>query len=69
MEFSFINFTKLTTNAQQDFPQNSFYYKKSACKTTSFAITLRGSTIWRRFFSPQEKSISHLLSFLKEIKF
>ena len=31
------------------FPQNSFYYKRSASKTTSFAITLRGPTIWNIF--------------------
>ena len=47
------------------FSQNSFYYKGSACKTTSFAITLRGPTIWNNFLSQHEKSISHLLSFLK----
>ena len=51
------------------FSQNSFYYKKSACKTTSFAITLRGPTIWNNFLSQHEKSIPHLLSFLKQIKF
>ena len=51
------------------FPPNSFYYKRSACKTTSFAITLRGSTIWNIFISQHEKSIPHLLSFLKQIKF
>ena len=51
------------------FPQNSFYYKRSACKTTSFAITLRGQTIWNNFLTQHEKSIPHLLSFLKQIKF
>ena len=51
------------------FSQNSFYHKRSACKTTSFAITLRGPTIWRNFLSQHEKSIPHLLSFLKQIKF
>ena len=51
------------------FSQNSFYYKRSACKTTSFAITLRGPTIWNNFLSQHEISIPHLLSFLKQIKF
>ena len=51
------------------FFQNSFFYKRSACKTTSFAITLRGPTIWNSFLSPHEKSIPHLSSFLKQIKF
>ena len=51
------------------FSQNSFYYKRSACKTISFAITLRGPTIWNNFLSQHEKSIPHLLSFLKQIKF
>ena len=51
------------------FSQSSFYYKKSACKTTSFAITLHGQTIWNSFLSQHEKSFSHLLSFLKHIKF
>ena len=51
------------------FSQNSFYYKRSVCKTTSFAITLRGPTIWNNFLSQHEKSILHLLSFLKQIKF
>ena len=51
------------------FSQNNFYYKRSACKTTSFAITLRGPTIWNNFLSQHEKSIPHLLSFLKQIKF
>ena len=51
------------------FSENSFYYKRSACKTTSFAITLRGPTIWNSFLSQHEKSIPHLLSFLKQIKF
>ena len=49
--------------------QNSFYYKRSACMTTSFAITLRGPTIWNNFLSQHEKSILHLLSFLKQIRF
>ena len=31
------------------FSQNSFYYKRSACQTTSFALTLRGPTIWNIF--------------------
>ena len=51
------------------FSQNSFYNKKSACKTTSYAITLHGLTIWKRFLKQHEKSISHLLSFLKQTKF
>ena len=51
------------------FSQNSFYYKRSACKTTSFAITLRGPTIWNNLLSQHGKSIPHLLSFLKQIKF
>ena len=51
------------------FSRNSFYFKRSACKTTSFAITLRGPTIWNNFLSQHEKSIPHLLSFLKQIKF
>ena len=50
------------------FSQDSFYYKRSACKT-SFAITLRGPTIWNNFLSQHEKSIPHLLPFLKQIKF
>ena len=45
------------------FSQNSFYFKKSACKTTNFAKTLRGPTIWNIFLSQHEKFISHLLSF------
>ena len=48
---------------------NSFCDKRSACKTTSFAITLRGPTIWHSFLSPHEKSVPHLSSFLKQIKF
>ena len=51
------------------FCQHSFYYKKSACKTTSFAITVRCSYIWNSFSSQHEEFISHLLSFLKQIKF
>ena len=51
------------------FSQSSFYYKRFACKTTSFAITLRGPTIWNIFLSQHEKSILHMLSFLKQIKF
>ena len=45
--------------------QNSFYYKRSACKTTSFGITLRALTICNSFLSQHEKSIPHLLSFFK----
>ena len=33
------------------FSQNSFYYKRSACKTTSFAIALRSRTIWNSFLT------------------
>ena len=51
------------------FSQKSLSYKRSACNTTSFAITLRGPTIWKSFLSHHEKSIPHLLSFLKQIKF
>ena len=50
-------------------PQNSFCYKRSACKTTSFAITLRGLTIWSSSISQHKKSIPDLLSFLRQIKF
>ena len=49
--------------------QNSFHYKRSACKTTSFAITLHDPTIWNSLFSQHEKFIPHLLSFFKQIKF
>ena len=48
--------------------QNSFCYKRSACKTTGFAITLRGPTIWNSLLSPHEKSNPHLSSFLKQIE-
>ena len=51
------------------FSQSSFFYKRSACKTTSFAITFRRPTIWNIFLNQHEKSIPHLLSFLKQIKF
>ena len=51
------------------FSRNSSYYKRSACKSTSFEITLRGPTIWNNFLSQHEKSIPHLLSFLKQIIF
>ena len=51
------------------FSQNSLYYKGSVCKTINFAITLRGPTIRNNFLSQHEKSIPHLLSFLKQIKF
>ena len=51
------------------FFQSSFCYKRSLCKTTSFAITLRGPTIWISFLSQHEKSIPHLLSLLKQNKF
>ena len=49
--------------------KKSFCYKRSACKTTSFAINFRGPTIWNSFLSQHEKSVPHLLSFLKQIKF
>ena len=48
------------------FSQNSFYYKRFASKTTSFAIALRGPTICN---IQHGKSSPHLLSFLKQIKF
>ena len=51
------------------FSKNSFCYKRSACKTTSFAITIRGPTIWNSFLSPHEKSIPNLSSFLKQTEF
>ena len=51
------------------FFQNSFYYKKSACKITSFVITLCGPTIWNSFLSQHERSIPHLLLLLKQNKF
>ena len=41
------------------FSKNSFCYKRFACKTTSFAITLRGPNIWNSFLSQHEKSIPH----------
>ena len=50
------------------FSPNSFYYKRSACKTTSFAITTSGPTNWSSL-TQHEKSIPHLLLFLKQIKF
>ena len=52
------------------FSQNSLYYKRYACKATSFAITnLRGPTIWNSFLRQHEKYIPYLSSFLKQIKF
>ena len=51
------------------FSQNSFYYKRSACKTTISTITLRGPTIWNSFLNQHEKSVPHPLSFLIQIKF
>ena len=51
------------------FSQNSCYYKRSACKTTTFAITLRDPTIWISFLCQHVKSIPNLPSFLKQIKF
>ena len=44
------------------FSKNSFCYKRSACKTTSFAITVRGPTIWNSFLSPHKKAIPPLSS-------
>ena len=64
-----INLREVYHQYPTGFSHNSFYYKRSACKTTSFAITLRGPTIWNSFLSLHEKSIPHLLSFLKQIKF
>ena len=49
--------------------QNSFYYRKSACKTINFAITLCGPAIWNSFLIKYEKFISHLSSFFKQTKF
>ena len=43
------------------FSQNSFYYKRSASKTTSFAITLLGKNQHEK--NQHEKSIPHLLPF------
>ena len=51
------------------FSRISFCYKRSACKTTSFAMTLRRPRIWNSFLSHYEKSIPHLVSFLKQTKF
>ena len=51
------------------FSKNSFCYKRSACKSTSFAITIRGPTIWNSFLSSHEKSIPNLSSFLKQTEF
>ena len=41
------------------FSQNSFCYKRSACKTISFGITLCGPAIWNSFLTQNEKSIPH----------
>ena len=62
-------FSEVNRQYPTRFSQNSFCYKRSASKTTSSAITLRGLTIWNNFLSQHEKSIPHLLSFLKQIKF
>ena len=51
------------------FSRNSFCYKRFAYQTSSFAITLRRPSIWNNFLSQHEKSIPHLFSFLKQIKF
>ena len=56
-------FREVDHQCPRRFSQNSFCYKRSACKTTSFAITFRGPTIWNSFLSQHEKSIPHLLSF------
>ena len=64
-----LKFREVDHQHQTRFSQNSFYYKRSACKTTSFAITPRGLTIWNNFLSQHETSIPHLLSFLKQLKF
>ena len=39
------------------FSKNSFCYKRSACKATSFAITLCGPSIWNSFLSPHDLSL------------
>ena len=62
-------FREVDHQYQTRFSENSFYYKRSACKITSFAITPRGSTIPNSFLSQHEKFITHLLSFLKQIEF
>ena len=59
-----LKFREVDHQYPKRFSQNSFCYKRSACKTTSFTITLPGPTIWNSFFSQHEKSIPHLLSFL-----
>ena len=64
-----LKFREVDHQYQTRFSKNSFCYKMSARKTTSFAITPRGRTIWSSFLSPHEKSIPHLSSFLKQIKF
>ena len=65
----FIKFREVDHQHPTIFSQNSSYYKRSACKFTSFAITVRGPAIRNNFLSQNEKSIPHLLSFLKQIKF
>ena len=60
------NFREVDHQYPTRFSQNSFYYKISALKTTSFAITLHGPTIWNNFLSQHEKSIPHLLPLLKQ---
>ena len=62
-------FCELDHQYPTGFSKNSFCYKRCASKTISFAITLRGPTIWNSFLSPHEKSIPHLPSFLQQIKF
>ena len=47
------------------FFQNSLYYKKSACKTTRFAITLLVPTIWNSFLRQQEKSPVFIFKIIK----
>ena len=47
------------------FSENSFYYKRSACKTTSFTITIRGPTIWNRFEANMKNLSSSVIIFKK----
>ena len=64
-----LKFREVDHQYPKTFSQNNFHYKTSACKTTSFAITLSGPTIWNTFISQKEIYLSHLLSYLKQIKF
>ena len=66
---SFLYFVWQITNIRQDFPKISSTIKDLLVKPPSFAITLRGPAIWSSLLNQQEKSIPHLLSVLKQIKF